>query len=282
MAKQIAIQAAVDLGVNLAQAHVLGKQIDDLDGIIQKVNEYDPSKSEFGKQARKLKECYFNPEAKGCGRPTAPGFQGLPVADTQFNIESGGTGQAEAEGGKEEEGATDGAENRTPNKQHFFDTVSRVPEGIDKRSGRPSTVAAAQLKPGGGAGGPPPGGGAGAAPPPGGGVGGPGAGPGRKGRKRGSSARPANVGKYKASGSGALAGFFKSKGGRRPGQKDEEEANPFSKLFKKKGPDNELDFPDIGEKEETIFDRISRRYRDMDGKGRLLKYEEEIEIKKSP
>ena len=278
VARQMAMKAAVDLGVNLAQAQVLGKQADNLDGLIESVKSHDPSKVvTINDDALMVEECRLNPALPQCQKAKGASFQNISLPDSSISLSiGGGERESKALGAEDDEGVDEATGGNRSFRQGGRGNIAPLPKGLRKGGGRPRGGRAAKLKQGGGGGAGGGGGGGGSA---GGGGGGGGGGTGGGGgprRKRPHRAQESKVA-YKNTGSGSLASFFKRKGGKGARKKKREtDANPFSKLFKKKGPKNDtLAFPTkaIGKRDKSLWVRLSASYKTVDASGRLLKYE---------
>ncbi len=271
VAKQMAVKAGIDVGTNLAKAHLLGKQERGLDGIIKKVEEYDPEKVVgFGDQSLKIEECRFNPNAPQCRQVVGGDFHNIgpsggsvKITNSDGNKDPGSFGAEE-----EEQGAfatpTDGTSGAK-----FSGNITPIAPSINKGSGglaNPAT--ASRLKPGGGVGGSS----SGASP------GGRGASPGGSSPSdsRQKKSRPHSMQKVGSYGKnkGALRGFYAPKGsGQLPKSRDVASENPFKDLFKNRPKGKSLLF-DIGDTESSLFKRISKRYKSVYSKERLLKFED--------
>ena len=277
VAKQMAMQSGIEMGTNLANAHLLGKQANQLDNIIKKIDEYNPRDAlGTSTEALKIKECQLNPLAPHC-RQAGGDFRSLDPSLGSITVRGGDqeeSGGAGALGAKGDESKGQRAPSQTGPRHQFSGNITPFPTNINKGgNGISSPVAPSRSKPGGGG----PGGGSGgggSSGGPGGGLGGSPSGP--QGKRK---VRPHKMKKIAAGYSGkggSLKGFYTTSGGRKKNKSKSGSENPFKNLFKNRSPSNKaLLFKDIGGTGSSLFKRISKRYKVIYEQDRLQVLDED-------
>ncbi|PIK15437.1 hypothetical protein [Halobacteriovorax sp. JY17] len=274
-AREIIQQALIDAGVNIATmlgtAEILDKQAGRVGDAIKLVNDHDPESLAYDSQDILATECQINPGSENCvnakyergvgyhndgisvsGLQFATSDSTLPIDETTRNTEAAGD---------------------NTNRTNTIGGIGATIDAVDKGSGlADSPLGAASVSSTGanglGAGG----GGGGAA---GGGASAPANGSARTG---GQGANKPYVGSSKKVKYSGGSGLSFSSGARRVAKKEKAE-NPFSSLFGKKGANKNgvLNFrgvaSDVGSKNGSIFQMISKRYSAVSKDKRLEEYQ---------
>lgn len=273
-AKRILAQTATEAAASFMAAGMLNKQARQIDELLKRIEGYDPSENFVAPSDALLAgPCAFDPNTPGCAAGIQPVARNVGFGNNSLSIGGGGFGgngvALDADTGFDD-AATGGnvSSDRTGETGPIGSLIPNNNKSGGLEAGGPAAAGVKTSNRGGVSGG----GGAGASS-----VGSTGRG-GSGGGAGGSKGGQASSGKslaYAGSSIGRLSG---GRGvGRKPASKDGG-ANPFANMFKKGGPQNDtLNFRNpagIGSKSGSIFDRISDRYRVVQGKNLLLEYEE--------
>ncbi len=274
-AREIIQQALIDAGVNIATmlgtAEILDKQAGRVGDAIKLVNDHDPESLAYDSQDVLATECQINPGSENCvnakyergvgyhndgisvsGLQFATSDSTLPIDETTRNTEAAGD---------------------NTNRTNTIGGIGATIDAVDKGSGlADSPLGAASVSTTGANGLGSGGGGGGAA---GGGASAPANGSARTG---GQGANKPYVGSSKKVKYSGGSGLSFSSGARRVAKKEKAE-NPFSSLFGKKGANKNgvLNFrgvaSDVGSKNGSIFQMISKRYSAVSKDKRLEEYQ---------
>ncbi len=272
--KAAMIAAGLDAAGNIAKAAILNKHAGQIEDAIKDVETFAPPEFSGVYEDGLFDECTADPDSENCGVELSGqdvGFSGNSISIGGF--ERGVLGSASTD----EIAAAADATRSNPSSRSggTAPKIGTAIRGADKGGGITNTAPKASLGAGGGGGGS--GGGGGGAP---GSVAGPGGGgaPGGAGEQQ----APTTGNTSKISFQGGLSPSSLS-GGRRAAaaKKESKVANPFDKLFGKKGAGgNELSFRNpaaIGKGKGSVLEQISRRYTEISKTDRLLKYEKKSE-----
>lgn len=270
--KQAMIQAGIDMAGNIAQATLLNKQAGVIGDAISKVDAYKPEDLNYNEADLKLTECMTNPLAQGCQVGT--GTRNVDMAGGGINVSgisgatTGAFGTSDLNGDSTNNAIAD---KDSIDRSGTVDPGGTAIENVDKGGGLEDKVAGASIKTGAGGNGAGGGGGGGAP----GGSSAPGGSAGGRGGQGGPSGDGKSaLGKLAYGGGGGSLSFS---GGKYKRNKKTKSTNPFSKLFKKgKKSKKDINFrgvASIGNKNGSLFSMISKGYKRVQSKDRLLKYE---------
>ncbi len=271
--KAAMIAAGLDAAGNLAKAAILNKHADQIGDAINDVESFAPPEFSGVYEDGLFDECTADPDSENCG----VSLSGQDVGFTGNTIQISGFDAGVIGGGDNSEIAAAANSDSPTSTSRSGSTAPKIGSaisGADKGGGITDAAAKATLG-GGGAGGGSGGGGGGSpgsvAGPSGGGA--PGGGGEQPAPETGNTSKISFSGGLKPSG---LSGGMRAAAAK----KESKVANPFDKLFGKKGAGNELSFRNpaaIGKGKGSVLEQISRRYSEISKTDRLLKYEKKSE-----
>ena len=219
----------------------------------------------------KQNPCFADPTLEGCFTDEGVGGFNASLGDINLSDpEFGLSGSETVNSDTLDENNAVGENSRSGSNLNTKNKISGVSDSVSRAKGVQDKVAAGQLKtapvsaPGGGGGG-----GGGSAP----GVGG---GGGRRGGQgQGGPGYQAKKYDLSTGGKGSTRAIFSGGTGLggSSGRKARRDKNPFAKLAGGKSVDKFRNPSSIGKKGASIWDTITKRYTDVDKKGRLEKYE---------